>query len=107
MTYREALLFIGKSLTLGCYPDRIRDIQSTIGSGNLDWEQIVQISTGQFVFPTLYLQLKRAGLSEDLPADLVEYMEEFTSLNRERNQQILEQALELISLLNQKGIEPT
>ncbi len=106
MTYREALLFVGKCLTLGHCQDRIAEVRETIRSGSVAWEQIVWVSTGQYVFPALYLQLKRAGLLPELPADLVEYMEEFTGVNRERNRQIIDQAKEITALLNRHEITP-
>jgi hypothetical protein len=106
MTYKEALLFIGKSLTLDCYPGRADEIRSVIRSGSVIWEQIVSVGTAHFVFPALYLQFKRSGLLPELPADLVVYMEEFTELNRQRNRQLIEQATELTALLNLHGISP-
>jgi hypothetical protein len=106
MTYKEALLFIGKSLTLNCYPGRADEIRSVIRSGSVIWEQIVSVGTAHFVFPALYLQFKRSGILPELPADLVVYMEEFAAINRQRNQQIIEQAIELTTLLNLHGISP-
>ena len=106
MTYPDALFFIGKCLTMGLYPERIPEIRETIRAGKVEWEQVVWVSTGQFVFAAFYLQFKRAGLLPELPADLVEYMEEYTDLNRDRNQQIIDEAHEITSLLNQKGITP-
>ena len=106
MTYSDALFFIGKCLTLDHYPVRIEEVRKTILSGLVEWEQVVWVSTGQFVFPALHLQLKRAGLLPELPAELVEYMEEFTGQNRERNRQIINEALEITTLLNQNNISP-
>ena len=100
MTYREALFFVGKCLTLGHYPTRIGEVREVIRSGSVAWEQIVWVSTSQYVFPAVYLQLKRAGLLEELPTALVEYMEEYTDVNRERNKQIIDQAREIAALLN-------
>lgn len=106
MNYSDALFFTGKCLTLGCYPDRVDEIRAAIRSGWVEWERVVWVSTAHFVFPALYLQLKRAKLLSDLPSDLVEYMDEFTNLNRQRNQQIIDQAIEITALLNQHDISP-
>ena len=106
MTYSEALFFVGKCLSLKSVPDSLDEVRQTIRSGYVEWEQIVWVSTGQFVFSALYLQLKRAGLLSELPSDLVEYMKEFADLNRERNQKIIQQAIELTKLLNENGITP-
>ena len=106
MTYKEALFFIGKCLTLGRYPEKTDEVRKVIRSGAVVWEQVVWVSTDQFVFSALYLQLKRAGLLPELPSDLVEYMEEFTSINRDRNYLIINQAHEISGLLNRHGIVP-
>ena len=106
MNYKEALFFIGKCLTLGHHPEKTDEIRKVIRSGSVVWEQVVWASTDQLVFSALYLQLKRAGLLPELPSDLVEYMEEFTSLNRDRNYLIINQAYEISELLNHHGIVP-
>ncbi len=106
MTYKEALLFVGKCLTLGHCPEKTDEIRKVIRSGSVVWEQVVWVSTDQTVFSALYVQLKRAGLLQDLPADLVEYMEEFISLNRERNHLIIDQAYNIAEVLNHHGITP-
>lgn len=106
MTYSDALFFIGKCLTLGRYPERIESVRDTIRSGVVEWERIVWLSTSQLIFPAVHLQLKRAGLLEELPADLVEYMEEFTSVNRGRNQKIINQVSEITTVLKEQGLAP-
>ncbi len=106
MTYKEALFFIGKCLSLGHCPEKIDEVRKVIRSGLVAWEQVVWVSTDQIAFSALYVQLKRAGLLQELPDDLVEYMEEFISLNRERNYQLIDQAYEITELLNQQGIVP-
>ncbi len=87
-------------------PERIAVIRNLIRSGSVDWERVVWVSTGHLVFPALYLQLKRAGLLTELPTDLMDYMESYTSQNRDRNQQILDQAHQVAALLNKQGINP-
>jgi len=106
MKYKEAILFIGKCLTLSVYPDKIAEIREEIRTGLVEWERVVWVSTGQFVFPAFYLQLQKAGLLAELPEDLVEYMEEITELNRQRNREIIEQAKEITVLLNSHAITP-
>lgn len=106
MNHLEALLFTGKCLTLGHYPDKSGFLRDQILSGKVDWEQIVWVSTSHLVFPALHLNLKKAGLLPDLPTDLVEYMEEFTGRNRDRNLMMIDQVREITVLLNEKGIEP-
>lgn len=106
MTYKEALLFVGKCLTIGLHPERVPEVRQEIRTGKIVWEQIVQVSSAQFVLPALFIRLKKASLLNELPSDLVEYMEYLTDLNRERNQQILDQVRDIVTLLNSHGIDP-
>ncbi len=106
MNYPEALLFIGKCLTLGQHPEKAVSIQQEIRKGRINWEQVVWMTSGQLVLPAFFLNLKKASLLGELPADLVEYMEYLTRLNRERNIQILEQIKTISALLNRHSIHP-
>ena len=106
MTYKEALLFVGKCMTIGLHPERISEVRQEIRTGKIVWEQIVQLSSIQFVLPALFIRLEKASLLNELPSDLVEYMEYLTNLNRERNLQILDQIRDIGTLLNSHGIAP-
>lgn len=106
MTYKEAIFFIGKCLTLTHDKVNLASVLSDIKNDVVDWEAVVKASTSHFVFPALYHNLKRADLLTHLPEDLVSYMEHITKLNKERNIQIIDQAKEINTLLKQHGIIP-
>lgn len=106
MNYPDALLFTGKCLTLGRHPEKAASIQQDIRKGTINWEQVVWVTSSHLVLPAFFLNLKRASLLEELPDDLVEYMEYLTRLNRKRNKQILKQVQELSTLLNKHSIAP-
>jgi hypothetical protein len=106
MNYKQCLFFVAKCLTLDQHPERIAEIKETINSGAVNWEKVIKLSSGQFVLPAMYLQLKRNGILPLLPDDLVEYLEEITDLNRKRNRAILEQAKEITEILNTHQIYP-
>lgn len=106
MTYKETLFFVGKCLTIN-HEKHNRDlVEQEIKSGNVDWENVVKLSTSHYVFPALYCNLKRADFIHYLPDDLVKYMKQITDLNRERNLQIIEQAKEINELLLTNNIVP-
>lgn len=106
MNYPEALFFVGRCLTLGEYPERVEAVRREIQNGKINWEAVVWVSTGQFVFPALHLQLERARLLPYLPAELVGYMQDITERNRERNKKIVTEAFEISALLMSHGITP-
>ncbi len=106
MNYKETLFFVARSLTVNHEKHNYEFVRNQIQDKKVDWDNVVQLSTQHYVFPALYCNLKRAELLQDIPTDLVEYMEHITQLNRERNTQILEQAKEINSLLKKNSIEP-
>jgi len=104
--YKQCLLFVGKCLTLDFHPERIEEVKKAINNKTVNWENVVRLSSGQYVLPALYLSLKRNGLIKDLPVDLVEYFEEITGLNRERNKAMLDQINDISTVLNKHEIYP-
>lgn len=106
MTNKEILFFIAKCLTINHNSENKSRVTDLISSGSVDWDKVVQISTSQYVFPALYINLKRANLLSYLSEELVNYMDHITSLNRERNLEIIQQAKELNSELKKNGIDP-
>ena len=99
MTYKETLYFVACCLTISLEDKNKQAIEKQLKANTIDWDAVVKVSTGHYVFPALHCVLKHEGFLHYLPQDLVAYMEEFTSLNRERNEQIIIQAKELNSLL--------
>lgn len=106
MKYKHILWFIGECLTLDIYPEKIEKIRKYIQSENVDWEQVVWRASDQLVLPAFYLNLKRANLLSELPDDLIAHLEEITRLNKERNLQIIDQANQIIQILNKQNITP-
>lgn len=106
MNYKDTLFFIGKCLTIAHEKHNRFLVEEQLKKGNINWDNIVKVSTSHYVFPALYCNLKRVDFLKYLPDDLVEYMKYITDLNRERNQQIIEQAKEINELLISKGITP-
>ena len=106
MTYKETLFFIAKCLTINHEEHNKILVEKSLKSNNVDWDSVVKVSTGHYVFPALYCNLKRADFLQYLPSELVQYMKHITDLNRERNQQIVAQAKEINELLVSNSITP-
>ncbi len=106
MNYKETLFFIGKCLTITHEKDNRILVEKELKSDTINWDNIVKITTGHYVFPALYCNLKRADFLHYLPEDLVEYMKYITDLNRDRNQQIIKEAKEINTLLLANNITP-
>lgn len=106
MNYKDTLFFIGKCLTITHEEHNRALVEKRLKVGDVNWDNVVKVSTAHYVFPALYCNLKRADFLHYLPNDLVEYMEHITDLNRERNEQIIEQAKEINQLLLSHDIAP-
>jgi hypothetical protein len=106
MSYKETLYFVAKCLTISLEDKNRQEIEKQLKSKSINWDAVVKVSTSHYVFPAIYCNFKRADFLKYLPADLVEYMRHLTSLNRDRNTQILQQAQELNSLLLANNIRP-
>lgn len=106
MTYKDTLFFVGQCLTINKEDHNKQLIEEKLKTNEIDWEAVVKVSTGHYVFPALYCNLKSAGFLHYLPEDLIAYMVHITDLNRERNQQIIEQAKEINGLLLANNIMP-
>ena len=106
MNYKQTLLFVAKCLTINHEPQNKALIEDQLKHDDIDWDSVVKASTGHYVFPAIYYNLKRANFLHYLPEDLVFYMKHITDLNRDRNQQIIEQAKEINTLLLNNNITP-
>jgi hypothetical protein len=106
MTYKETLFFVAKCLTISSEEKNKQEIETQLKTTEIDWEAVVKVSTSHFVFPALYCNLKRVNFLHYLPEELVNYMIHITDLNRDRNQQIIDQAIEINTLLLANNITP-
>ena len=93
-------------MTISLEEGNRQEIEKQLQSKTIDWDAVVKVSTGHYVFPAMYCNLKRVGFLHYLPQELVNFMEHITNLNRERNQQIIQQAKELNSVLLANNITP-
>jgi len=106
LNYKETLYFISKCLTISLEESNRQEIEKELQSKTINWETVVEVSTAHYVFPAMYCNLKRVGFLHYLPQELVNFMEHITNLNRERNQQIITQAIDLNNLLLANNIIP-
>jgi len=106
LNYKKTLYFVAKCLTITMEKKNKAEIENELKTTNIDWDAVVKVSTGHYVFTALYCNLKRANFLHYLPQELVNYMQYITSLNRERNEKIISQANELNRILLANNIIP-
>jgi hypothetical protein len=94
LNYKETLYFVAKCLTISLEEKNRDEIEFILKTMDVDWDTVVKVSTGHYVFPALYCNLQRANFLHYLPEELVTYMKHITNLNRERNEEIITEARE-------------
>ena len=102
----KALFFISRCLANDTRPESIAALRTEILSGQLSWEAVVSLANGQLVTPALWTALKKKGLTEELPAELRDYLDELHQLNVERNAHLQAQLLEAVQQLNSINVSP-
>lgn len=93
-------------MTITFEPKNKDEIEFILKTTDVDWDMVVRVSTGHYVFPALYCNLQRANFLHYLPEELVTYMKYITNLNRDRNEKIITQARELNTLFLTNNITP-
>lgn len=80
-------------------------LKQTLTQPNVDWDALVTEGSRHLVLPAIYCRLKSRALLNLLPKDLATYLDEITTINRNRNSAIIEQAKSLAHLFNSHNIE--
>lgn len=95
-------------LTNALSPDatRQRHFLEQLQGGDIDWAGVGQLAGHHLMTPALAGTLQRQGLSSALPKDLAECLETLRVLNRERNQMLYRELIEVARTLNRHGVEP-
>lgn len=69
------------------------------------WPQVLAAANAHYLTPALWVSLEAAGLTDVLPGDVGEFLEESARLNYQRNRAIKAQCEELVRALDAKGIQ--
>jgi hypothetical protein len=107
MTNKELYYFACQCLSLDDHPEFKEEISHLISIDQIDWEDFVQLCSNHLVLPAIYLKFRLHGLLRYLPEELTKFLEEIYDLNLTRNEHILKQLQEIISLFNEHEIHPT
>ena len=106
MSYKDVFYFVAMCLTISQEKKNKQIIEARLKKNDIDWEFVVEVSTGHYVFPAMYCALKREGFLTYVPQELLNFMEHVANTNRDRNTQIISQAKELNTFLLSHNITP-
>jgi hypothetical protein len=82
-----------------------QDLEATLSHPNFDWDTIVIAGSEHLVLPAIYCRLQSKQLLHLLPEELHTYLEELTSINRNRNKRLLNQVQSISQLFSQHQID--
>lgn len=100
-TQQKTLEVIGAILS---FKSDIHVLKTTLQDENFNWDAIVKVGSRHLVLPAIYCRLKEKQLLNCLPKDLVYYLEEITTINRNRNLEILKQVHKISQLFKKQHI---
>jgi hypothetical protein len=95
MKYNEVLFFISSVLLLKIRPE-MRCLVKSKMMGPINWDLIIRLASKHYVLPIFFSSLKSLQLLYLLPKRLEEYLVYIYSLNKQRNEKLLEE----VSLIN-------
>lgn len=81
-------------------------LHQLIVTKEIDWKQIIQITSQHLVTPSLYSSLKHKQLLPDCPADVHEYLNTIFHLNEQRNKALSKQLLNISNYLSEVNVTP-
>jgi hypothetical protein len=72
-----------------------------------DWDELIPAAAADLMLPGLYRRLSRLKeIGVEIPPDTADFLAAVEEMNRERNERILDEAVEIAGMLNAIGIEP-
>jgi hypothetical protein len=106
MSRTAAFRFLCDCLSRDCSPAVQDGLLRAAQSQSFDWETFIQVASEKFVAPSVLGALRNKGILSAAPQPVTDFFEAITFLNRERNEQLLQQAAELALNLNKIGVIP-
>ena len=100
-TYKDTLELIASILS---FENKTTDLESQLNSNQIDWEQFVVIASEHLVLTTCYCRLKQKDVLPLIPEDLKSYLEQITTVNRNRNLTLIDEIKSIAKLLNTQKI---
>ncbi|WP_431133981.1 nucleotidyltransferase family protein [Psychroserpens mesophilus] len=100
-SYKYTLQLIADILS---FENSINTLQEKLVSNYIDWEQFVFIASDYLVLTTCYCRLKEKKLLKYIPEDLELYLEEITTINKNRNKTLLTEITAISEILKTNQI---
>ena len=100
-TYKETLHLIAEILSFESSNESLRH---KLESDSINWDRFVEVSSKQLVLTTCYCRLEQRQMLSSIPKDLALYMQELSSINRNRNHTLISEIKVIIQAFNTNNI---
>lgn len=84
----------------------LRDALRAAQSPTFAWETFVRLASEALVAPAVLNALRSKNVVEAVPQDVVDFFDGMAILNRQRNEQLVAEAVELTAMLNEVHVVP-
>lgn len=98
--------FLAGCLSLECGDERRDEILEAVSSGKVNWPEFFLLGGNHLILQTIYRIFNSQDITAQLPSEVTVSLKNIFLLNRERNNKIMAQALEIQGLLSAGGITP-
>lgn len=105
MNEREQFYFVAKCLSLTHYPERRDEVISALITEKISHSDFIRLCDKHLIIPAIYCVLKKEKLLYLFSEEIVDHLKHIYSLNKNRNERILQQIKEINSKLVDKGIQ--
>lgn len=83
----------------------INNLRNDITNNKIDWDNLVKVASDHLVLTTVYCRLIEKSLFDLIPQELNTYLQELTSINRNRNETLIDEIKTVSNLFNQEQID--
>jgi len=86
------------------FQDNRDDLKQTFSTTEVNWDLLVKVASEHLVLTTVFCRLRDVALLDEIPKDLTTYLEELTTINRNRNTTLLSEAQDISQLFRSNTI---
>jgi len=98
----KAMDIVGLTLAATIEPGLVEAIHAD----DTPWESVIELANDELLSPAMWSSLHAKGLTEELPVEVRDYLQELHGLNLRRNSELRSQCDGVIRALNDVGIDP-
>jgi hypothetical protein len=101
-----AFRFLCGCLSLNRSDEQLRALHQSAQGGDFAWETLIELASTTLVAPAFSSALRAKRLEAVVPGDVLDFFDGVATLNRQRNEKIRAEAINLALILNRLDVVP-